>query len=294
MPGHWYVITRRYGRTGTWRRRLWVDQFLFRVQCDDRECRTVPWHRGRYRSDTDHRRPRWRAASASMLPAAAAAAALVGLTWPYRMGGVSRSRAVLSPDGETVYLGSFDNTTATFPFHPPGRLGPTALHAVRTADGEHLWSFDIAACVHSVGEAAKLPSCHSCGSFNTPALSHDGSTLFLGGDDSRMWAVSARDASVRWNRTVGSVVLSTAALSPDGALLVFDDDENKGTGLKTGSQLVALNASDGSQVWAVGGCQGLKAKGHVGGCGWFSDPLIVGDRCVPLLAQDSTRSLGAR
>ena len=190
--------------------------------------------------------------------------------WPFRMGGVSRSRPVLSHDGETVFVGSFDNTTAAFPYRPAGARGPAALHALRAADGAHIWSFRIEPCIHSVGESARMPLCHSCGSFNTPTLSRDGGTLYLGGDDANFAAVNASTGELVWRAPVGSVVMSTASLSADGRLVILDTDENKAN-MSAGSKLLALATADGARAWELG------CEAHVGACnGWFSDPQVSG------------------
>ena len=60
-----------------------------------------------------------------------------------------------------------------------------------------------------------------------PALSADGATLFIGSDDSNVYALTTADGSVVWQYQTHGYVDSSPTLSADGAtLFVGSDDGN--------------------------------------------------------------------
>ena len=80
------------------------------------------------------------------------------LEWKFATGGGVVSSPALSPDGSTVYVGSWDDN----------------LYAVHAANGTEAWKFATGGWVRS-----------------SPALSPDGATVYVGSEDGNLYAVHA-------------------------------------------------------------------------------------------------------
>ena len=140
--------------------------------------------------------------------------------WNYASGTVNTSQPALSNDGQTVYFGSADDD----------------LHAVNTADGSGKWRFDTGANIESAavvdaagnvyvastnrnvyklqdngGSATQLwvnnSSFSGGGTFgfnngSSPALSNDGSVLYLGDGDGNVAALDTATGTDNWGGTV--------------------------------------------------------------------------------------------
>jgi outer membrane protein assembly factor BamB len=70
--------------------------------------------------------------------------------------------------------------------------------------------------------------------FSSPALSPDGSTVFVGSYDNSVYALSAADGSKKWSFKTGGWVHSSPALSPDGSTVFVGDQDNNVYALTTG------------------------------------------------------------
>ena len=119
----------------------------------------------------------------------------------------------VSPDGSTVYMGS-----------------DSGLYAVDAASGNKKWSF-----------------ANGCGR-HSPALSSDGSTLYVGGGwhsltPNNMYAVDAARGYQIWSFTTtdASAVRSSPALSPDGSTVYVGSEDGN---------LYAVDAASGKQKWS--------------------------------------------
>ena len=77
--------------------------------------------------------------------------------------------------------------------------------------------------------------------FSSPALSPDGSTVYVGSDDHSLYAVHAANGTEAWKFTTGDVLdNSIPALSPDGSMVhVGSSDTN----------FYAVHAANGTEAW---------------------------------------------
>jgi outer membrane protein assembly factor BamB len=105
----------------------------------------------------------------------------------------------------------------------------------------------------------------------SPALSPDGSTVYIGSTDSNVYAFDSNTGVLKWNFNTGGLnspswpnVLggSSPIVTPDGNFVFIQsqhfcydgddgDDYNACSGRKAGLVLTALDAKDGSVVWDV-------------------------------------------
>lgn len=92
----------------------------------------------------------------------------------------------LSPDGQTLYVGSNDGF----------------VYALKTSDGSKIWATDFGGPV--VG---------------SPVLSSDGSTLYDGNINGTFKALKTSDGSVTLSRNLNGGIRGNLALSPDGSTL---------------------------------------------------------------------------
>ena len=84
-------------------------------------------------------------------------------------------------------------------------------------------------------------------SASSPAISNDGSKLFVGGggqglNDSNVYAMSSSNGSNLWQYNTGGAVKSTPALSTDGSTVYVGSDD---------TNMYALSASTGSLQWSL-------------------------------------------
>ena len=89
------------------------------------------------------------------------------------------------------------------------------------------------------------------GDYNSsPALSADESTLFIGSDNNRLYAIWTADGTERWNVNIGGNVESSPAVASDGTIYVGSYDGG----------LYAIN-DDGSLKWATPFQTGAQIEG---------------------------------
>ncbi len=125
------------------------------------------------------------------------------ILWQYPTGGVIYSSATLGSEG-TVYIGSGDNK----------------LRAL-SADGTLKWEYETGDWVDTV-----------------PALSADGSTVYVGSWDNNFYAINAATGTLNWSFETGNYILASPAIGLDGTIYFGSND----------NFFYALN-SDGSLKW---------------------------------------------
>ena len=126
---------------------------------------------------------------------------------------------VVSPDGNTVYVGALDGH----------------LYAVATADGTQRWKFatnDGFVNIHA-----------------TPTVSADSSTVYVSRNDVGLVAINAADGKPRWELplsiNLAQVPAGRPVLSPDGGTLYMAvADKNSGT-------FYAINTVNGKRRWST-------------------------------------------
>jgi outer membrane protein assembly factor BamB len=111
------------------------------------------------------------------------------------------SSAAISPDGTTIYIATFDNTSG---------LDRSRVLAINAADGTHKWN------------TATLPTFNP-GFTSSPAVSFDGSKLYIGCYDGKLYGVNTTDGSVAWAFTptaADEYFDSSPAIGADGTLYI--------------------------------------------------------------------------
>ena len=76
---------------------------------------------------------------------------------------------------------------------------------------------------------------------STPALSPDGSVLYFGSRDNKLYAVGAADGALRWSYATGGPIASSPAVSRDGATVFIGSWDNR---------THAVDATTGQKRWA--------------------------------------------
>jgi len=200
-----------------------------------------------------------------------------GTRWAFGTNYRVMTKLVMSPDGETVFVGSGDehlyalySTIATSPrrrrhsktqkrwdfYTPEGTVSSPAVsadgqvvfigaghnvYAVPNGDGGQLWKF------FAQGAVA-----------GGPAVSESLKTVFVGSYDKNLYAINAANGDLRWNRSLTSSVASSPTVSLDQkTVFVGSNDGN----------LYAVNAADGTVRW----------KSATGG-GMLSTPAMSSDQ----------------
>ncbi len=102
------------------------------------------------------------------------------------------SSPAVGPDG-TVYIGCVDGF----------------VYALNKDNGTTKWRFNARGFVTS-----------------SPAISADGSVLYVGSSASKLHAINTADGSERWSFATGDVVDSSPAIAPDGTIYFGCDDRN--------------------------------------------------------------------
>ena len=74
---------------------------------------------------------------------------------------------------------------------------------------------------------------------SSPALSRDGSTVYVGSEDKNLYAVHAADGTEAWKFATGDIVESSPALSHDGSTVYVGSDDHN---------LYAVHAANGTEV----------------------------------------------
>merc|ERR1712195_402454 len=78
---------------------------------------------------------------------------------------------------------------------------------------------------------------------SSPALSPDGSVVYVGSEDNNLHAVNTADGSKKWAYATGDAVRSSPILSPDDSVVYVGSYDHN---------LHAVNTTDGSSKWAFG------------------------------------------
>ena len=191
------------------------------------------------------------------------------LKWSYTTTGLS-SHATISPDGSKVYVGGYVEGSTSY--HTPSGL----LYAINTADGSLMWTYatssrnnlrsptvstdgavvyvsssadrsDVSSALYAINTADKslLWSYSGAGSnqFSAPpALSPDGSKVYVGCYDFKLYAINTADGSLAWRYPTGRHMHSSSSgptVSPDGAKVYVCSDK-----------LYSINTADGSLAWS--------------------------------------------
>eukprot|EP00946_MAST-07B_sp_MAST-7B-sp1_P000058 g58.t1 len=107
---------------------------------------------------------------------------------PYATGASYTAGApALSKDGKTVYKTSKENYR---------------LHAVRVSDGSKIWSTRLGGYT-----------------YDTPVISADGYTIFVGCRDRNVYAIQASDGRIKWKHVLANDPTSSITVSPDSTRL---------------------------------------------------------------------------
>jgi outer membrane protein assembly factor BamB len=123
----------------------------------------------------------------SLDPAFARTAGHLGAPkWSFATKGTVLDAPTLSPDGQTLYVGSSDGF----------------VYALKTSDGTKIWATDFGGPVNG-----------------SPVLSSDGSTLYDASINGTLKAVKTSDGSITLNRSLNGSIRGNLALSPDGSTL---------------------------------------------------------------------------
>ncbi|MEI6520205.1 MAG: PQQ-binding-like beta-propeller repeat protein [bacterium] len=125
--------------------------------------------------------------------------------WTFKTGGAINSSPAIGADG-TIFVGCDDKN----------------VYAIK-ADGTQKWKFATNGSV-----------------FSSPAISSDGTVIYIGSDDSNVYAINSADGTQKWIYTTGGLVKSTPAVDKNGTIYVGSRDKN----------LYALNPTDGSKKWS--------------------------------------------
>ena len=197
----------------------------------------------------------------------------VGATilWTYQTFGAVKSSPAIAADG-TLYVGSFD-------MH---------LYALNSNDGSFLWTHKARAEVDSspaiglggvVFVGASFPdnqvrAINASGgllwSFQTqssvissPILANN--TVYVGSDDSMLYALSAASGEISWAFITDGPVEAAPALTPDGSVVFA---------VTTKGTMFAINAYTGGELWHLTAAGPLKAAPTVTDDGIF---VLVGE-----------------
>lgn len=112
--------------------------------------------------------------------------------------------AAVSPDGETVYIGTYDNISG---------LERSRVVALKTEDGTLRWA----------DTAAAMNPGFALGFVGSPALSADGAMLYIGCDDGKVYGIATADGSIAWSFDSGNpseYFESTPAIGADGTIYI--------------------------------------------------------------------------
>lgn len=118
--------------------------------------------------------------------------------WPFSVRGwVTFSSPVLSPDRTTVYVGVVT------------QFGGRVV-AVATASGGSRWSTRAAEFTGAIE--------------STPAVSADGSVVYVGSNNGKFYALRASDGSIIWERFIGASITSSPTVSKEGTIYFGSTD----------------------------------------------------------------------
>ena len=183
--------------------------------------------------------------------------------WRVKIGEV-HGRPTFSADGSVVFVAAG---------------GSAAVVALDARDGRVWWNLSLPC--HPTDPVWQKDI--KCGAVGSPALSRDGSSLFVGGQDRALWRVASARPTVQWRYALGGPaagITGGVALSDDGAVVFVVSGENKNTtDHRFGQEVHAVDAISGLGLWAVRRC----GSGSVGPCAPNTSPtfhrglVLVGD-----------------
>ena len=175
--------------------------------------------------------------------------------WRYNVNGADGSHygsPTIAADG-TIYQGSSDNRL--YAINPDGSKKWTYIPA--TGDGGiysppaidaagHIYFTSLTGGIYSLTSAGTLRWRFASGGncTSTPALSGDGSTLYYGGYDKKLYALATTNGAVRWTSPIGDEVRAASpAVDTNGTIYIGCYDK----------KIYAINP-DGSlkRTWATG------------------------------------------
>ena len=108
--------------------------------------------------------------------------------------------------------------------------------------------------------------------WGSPAISPDGATVYIGSQDSNLYAIKTLDGSVRWRYDTGGGSRSSPAISADGATVYVGSIDIVGSSSKT---MHAIKTTDGSARWT-----------YITGGGVYSSPAISADGATVYVGSD--------
>ncbi len=91
----------------------------------------------------------------------------------------------------------------------------------------------------------------------SPALSADGSTVYVNGRDDRLWALNADDGSVKWSLPLEYLAQTPPTVAPDGTLIAGGGPGAALTGIKD-------SGDRGEVVWRRGDVESLTTASQAG------------------------------
>jgi outer membrane protein assembly factor BamB len=205
--------------------------------------------------------------------------ALLGLlaarttAWQARVGGEVHGRPTFSAgDGSEVYVAV---------------SAEAAVVALSSRSGRVLWNLSLPC--HPIDPIWQKEI--KCGAVGSPLLSHDGSSLFVAGQDRALWRFAlpkpedANPPTVQWRYALGASaagITAGLALSDDGSVIFVASGENKNTtDHRYGNEVHAVDSLSGRGLWAARRC-GTDAVG-AGPCTANTSPtyhaglVLVGD-----------------
>ncbi|MBL9190368.1 MAG: PQQ-binding-like beta-propeller repeat protein [Opitutaceae bacterium] len=159
--------------------------------------------------------------------------ALLGQTegtrqWSYALSGFTVSSPALSPDGQTIYIGTETTGRAGRILAIPSNGGlprwvvnrPQGIDASPTVDTDgtvYIGGYD--GKFLALNPANGVPRWEiNVGAFITSSAAvSEGGVIYFGGGDSNLWAVN-RDGTVRWRFAAGSWIDSSPAIGADGTI----------------------------------------------------------------------------
>ena len=122
---------------------------------------------------------------------------------------------------------------------------------------------------HDVGEQEPKWTYTTSGAVrSTPALSHDGGTVYVGSDDGYLYAIDTVDGSFKWSFNTGGKVRSSPVVGPGGEVYVG----SQGPGGAEGS-VYSFNPANGSVNWKFTTPNNVDSSPAIGA----DDTVYIGD-----------------
>ena len=112
-----------------------------------------------------------------------------------------------------------------------------ALLSLRSCLGRHL-PRDDGSTLYAISERWAF---HTGGYPNSPAVSQDGKTVFVGSENYNLYAIDATNGTKRWAFKTAGLVTSSPAVSQDGKTVFVGSYDNN---------LYAIDVTNGTKRWA--------------------------------------------